>query len=165
MFPFDWVCRLQLSFTCYPHIVGVTWVKLNNSLLSACDAGWCVVPSPLLGLCFDNFFLLLLEWAWLMLSSVGGGWFVLLVSPVTVFWTCLWITTLVLLLLYAGYSVPDFSRWGFVCLCWLFGCLVTAPAWGMFMLFVCGILFPFFYCLLNAIWLLLLVHGSLFPLI
>ena len=62
-----------------------------------------MVPGPLSGLCFDNFFLLLLEWAWLMLSSVGGGWFVLLVSHVTVFWTCPWITTLVLLLLYAGY--------------------------------------------------------------
>uniref|UniRef100_B9HH06 Uncharacterized protein n=1 Tax=Populus trichocarpa TaxID=3694 RepID=B9HH06_POPTR len=35
----------------------------------------------------------------LMLSSVGGG--------------C---------------SVPGFSRWGFVCLYWLFGCLVIAPA-------------------------------------
>ena len=87
-----------------------------------------MVPGPLLGLCFDNFFLLLLEWAWLMLSSVGGGWFVLLVSHVTVFWTCPWITTLVLLLLYAGFSVPGLYSWGVVCLCWLFGCLVTAPA-------------------------------------
>jgi hypothetical protein len=73
--PLCWVCRLQLPFACYPHIAGVTWVKLSNSLLSACDAGWCVVPGPLSGLCFDSFFLLLLEWAWLMLSSVGGGWF------------------------------------------------------------------------------------------
>jgi hypothetical protein len=61
-------------------------------------------------------------------SSVGGSWFVLLITLVTVFWTCPWITTLVLLLLYVGCSVPSFSRWGFVCLCQLFGCLVTDPA-------------------------------------
>ena len=41
----------------------------------------------------------------------------LLVSPVTVLWTCPWITTLVLLLLYAGYSIPGFSRWGVVWFC------------------------------------------------
>jgi hypothetical protein len=41
----------------------------------------------------------------------------LLVSPVTVLWTYPWITTLVLLLLYAGYSIPGFSRWGVVWFC------------------------------------------------
>jgi hypothetical protein len=41
--PLCWECKMQLSLTCYPHIAGETWVKLGNSLLSACDVGWWVV--------------------------------------------------------------------------------------------------------------------------
>jgi hypothetical protein len=71
---------------------------------------WSLVP------CWGSALIASSRYCWqglgLMLSSVGGGWS----------------TTLVLLLLYAGCSVPGFSRWGFVCLYWLFGCLVIAPA-------------------------------------
>ncbi|KAL9363701.1 hypothetical protein Peur_041574 [Populus x canadensis] len=49
-----------------------------------------------------SFFPLCWKGLGLILSSVGGGWF----------------PTLVLLLLYAGCSVPGFSCWDFVCLYW-----------------------------------------------
>ena len=69
--PLCWECRLLLPLACFPHIAGVAWVKLSNSLLSVCDAGWCVAPGPLVGSLF---------W-WLFPAIVGMGlvWVCLLV--------------------------------------------------------------------------------------
>ena len=69
--PLCWECKLLLPLAHFPHIVG------GNSLLSVCDAGWCVVPGPLVGS---------LVWWLFPRNRMGSVWACLLVCWTGVFW-------------------------------------------------------------------------------